>query len=276
MSPSAAHEAAHVSSVRLNWGAVFRCEPDWSWDTKTAPLQDYDLWGVFAGWGVLEAAGTRVELREGDCLILKPGERYTCRHRPDRPLLVHVLHFDFLDPEGRPRSLPPREEPPLHRHLGDVAFFRTLTTRAIDGHARGAEAEADGWLQACLQEVAQQDRMRIVEGETDERTRRLNGLCARITDSPAKAWRVQDLARAWHLSPDHFSRLFKQHTGVSPRQFILDARLDLARRLLLFSSHTVTRIAQLAGFSDVYHFSRQFKAHTGRAPTRFRRPGVAR
>lgn len=254
--------------VRLNWSGIFPCEPDWSWDTAITPLRDFDLWAVFAGRGTLEAPQERIEMGTGDCLVLRPGERYVCHHRHDDPLLVHVLHYDYVDDRGS-RSLP-SELPPLHRPLTDVTFFRELTSRVVASQIAAEHAGAEDWLRACLTELARQDAL---QRSTDERARAIEGLCTRIAETPSATWRVAQMARSFHLSADHFTRVFRQIKGVSPREFILRARIDSARRLLLSSSHSVTRIAALTGFGDIYHFSRQFKLRTGRSPTRFRKLG---
>jgi AraC-like DNA-binding protein len=257
-----------MASVRLNWCGIFPCAPDWMWDTATTPLRDFDLWAVFDGRGQLRTPEGRIDLATGECLVLRPGERYVCRHSPDAPLLVHVIHYDYLDQDGEP--VQPDEPPPLRRPLTDVTFFRALTSRVVSSHGAGHDAAAQHWLHACLEELQRQDALH--RGD-DERTRRIEQLCTRIVEAPAEEWRIEDIATSFHLSPDHFTREFKALKGVPPREYILRARIDSARRLLLSSSHSVTRIAALTGFGDIYHFNRQFKRRTGRSPTRFRKLG---
>lgn len=257
-----------MGGIRLNWSGIFPCAPDWSWDTAITPLRDFDLWAVFEGQGSLESPVGRIELGPGDCLVLRPRQRYVCRHDSDDPLLVHVIHYDYVDERGA--VVTPAEPPPLHRPLMDVSFFRELTTRVAAGHRAGDHGGAEDWLRVCLTEVARQDALRH---GSDERMREIERLCTRIAEAPADSWRVEAMAAAFHLSPDHFTRLFKALKGVPPRELILQARIDAARRLLLSSSHSVTRIAALTGFGNIYHFSRQFKQRTGRSPTHFRKLG---
>jgi AraC-like DNA-binding protein len=257
--------------VHVNWCGIFPCEPDWTWDTATTPLRDFDLWAVFEGAGVMTAPDRTVTLASGDCLLLRPGERYVCRTETAVPLLVHVVHFDYVD--ARARAVTPPALPPLHRPLIDVTFFRELTTRVIERHLDRRADEADVWLRAALRELAAADAAHAASGTTDPQLQRIENICAGIARAPERRWVITELARKCAVSPDHFTRLFKQHRGVTPREFILRQRVDAAKRLLLASSHSVGRIAELTGFSDIYHFSRQFKAHAGRSPTRFRRGG---
>lgn len=249
-----------LDRVHLNWGGIFPCEPDWRWDTAITPLPDFDLWAVFAGRGALQAPEGPLGLAPGDCLLLRPRTRYVARTEAEDPLLVHVVHFGFAG--GAPDVLPA-----LRRPLLDVTFFRGLTTRAIHAHLAGRADEADDWLRAALREIAHLD----LQPDADARTRRIEQVCAEIAAAPRRRWVVGELAAACHLSTDHFTKVFKAVRGVTPREFILRHRIDAARRLLLSSSHSVGRIAELTGFTDISHFSRQFKARTGRSPTRFRR-----
>jgi AraC-like DNA-binding protein len=260
--------------THLNWGGVFPCAPDWRWDTATTPLRDFDLWAVFAGRGEMQTPDGPVSLAPGDCLVLRPGALYRCRTSAEEPLLVHVVHFDWVGGRGEAVAPPDGDLPALHRPLIDVTFFEALTTRAIDAHLANRPADADAWLKAALLELGRQDRAHAAAtAATDEHAQRIEQVCAGIAGSPGQAWVVAELAASCFVTPDHFTRLFKAARGVTPREYILRHRIDLARRLLLSSSHSVGRIAELAGFSDIHHFSRVFKARTGRAPTRFRRGG---
>lgn len=255
--------------ARVNWGGIFRCEPDWRWDTITAPLPDFDLWAVFDGRGVFEAGDATVDLNSGDCLLLRPHEHYACRTDRDEPLLVHVIHFSFAD--GRGRAVTPDVVPNLYQPLVDQMLFRQLTTRAIDAHLANRPAEADDWLRVILHELARAQREREDRSRLDARARRIQQVCDDIANEPHKPWVVAELARRCFVSPDHFTRLFREIRGTTPRDFIMRQRIDAAKRLLLSSSHSIARIAELTGFSDIYHFSRRFKAATGRSPSRFRK-----
>ena len=58
---------------------------------------------------------------------------------------------------------------------------------------------------------------------------------------------------------------------MTPRQYILDLRLRLARQLLSETRESIGAIAEQCGFSSVYHFSRAFHQSTGRTPSEYRR-----
>lgn len=89
----------------------------------------------------------------------------------------------------------------------------------------------------------------------------------------AKATQVltlEELARVAHLSPYHFSRLFKQATGMTPHQYVLHWRVEEAKRLLLRGNLGLSEIAQRLGFRDQSHFTARFRQATGVTPKRWR------
>ena len=72
------------------------------------------------------------------------------------------------------------------------------------------------------------------------------------------------------LSAPRLRVLFKQATGLSPKQYQLKARMDRAARLLADSALPVGAIAEQAGYDSIYHFSRQFKLTCGVSPSQYR------
>ncbi|MDH4472315.1 MAG: AraC family transcriptional regulator [Fluviicola sp.] len=78
---------------------------------------------------------------------------------------------------------------------------------------------------------------------------------------------IEQVAQECHLSEYHFFRLFKAVIGISPHQYLIRKRIENAHTLLLDKSHSVSDIAFLCGFSDVFSFSKAFKKHTGTSPS---------
>jgi AraC family transcriptional regulator len=81
---------------------------------------------------------------------------------------------------------------------------------------------------------------------------------------------LSDLASRAGLSPFHFLRIFRETTGTTPHQYLVGARLRRAARLLLDTSHPVTRIAYDVGFEDLSNFTRTFRREIGCTPRAYR------
>jgi AraC-like DNA-binding protein len=80
---------------------------------------------------------------------------------------------------------------------------------------------------------------------------------------------LEELSRASNMCESYFQRLFKEKYGISPKKYIIQLKINHACDLLRLERYTVTQIAELCNFSDVYFFSRQFKEYTGITPTQF-------
>ena len=81
---------------------------------------------------------------------------------------------------------------------------------------------------------------------------------------------VAEMARAAHLSPAHFSRVFRQTFGESPHQYLLTRRLERAATLLRTTDWTVARICTAVGIQSQPTFTTSFRTHFGRTPTEYR------
>lgn len=84
---------------------------------------------------------------------------------------------------------------------------------------------------------------------------------------------VATLADSVHMSPTHFSRIFKQYTGFSPYDYVLVMRLNKAKELLLKTDMSVAQIAYDTGFNSQANFVYCFTGSEGVSPGRFRKIG---
>ena len=92
-----------------------------------------------------------------------------------------------------------------------------------------------------------------------------------ISQNYAAAIARDDIARALQVSEDYVSRTFRKETGMTPWQFLNRYRVLQAQKLLLTSSHNVTEIAALVGFTDPGYFVRVFHRETGKSPQHYRK-----
>jgi AraC family transcriptional regulator len=81
---------------------------------------------------------------------------------------------------------------------------------------------------------------------------------------------LTDLAGVACLSLYHFSRSFKQATGVGPQRYVIQRRIKRAKRLLSHTRLPLALIAQETGFADQSHLTQMFRREMGVTPGRFR------
>lgn len=82
---------------------------------------------------------------------------------------------------------------------------------------------------------------------------------------------IEQIARESYLSAFHFARLFKNTLGLTPHQYVLQNRIERAKRLIAKSSFlNLTEIGLSVGFYDQSHFTRIFHRHTETTPRDYR------
>ncbi len=81
---------------------------------------------------------------------------------------------------------------------------------------------------------------------------------------------VDALATLTELSPFHFSRVFKEATGMTPMQFVTRDRITRAQQFIRETSRSLIEIALEVGYTSPSHFAKVFRRVTGVTPKEFR------
>lgn len=81
---------------------------------------------------------------------------------------------------------------------------------------------------------------------------------------------ISDIAQQLHMSREHLSRVFKEHLGVSPQEYILRQKMVLACKLLKDTQLSNKEISVRLGYDLPTHFARAFKNLLHITPTQFR------
>ena len=80
---------------------------------------------------------------------------------------------------------------------------------------------------------------------------------------------LEELANLVGMSPCYFSKLFKQSTGITPHKYVIRARIEGAKKLLIQGKMSIADIAQTVGFAHQSHLNLHFKRLVGVTPKQF-------
>jgi AraC family transcriptional regulator len=83
---------------------------------------------------------------------------------------------------------------------------------------------------------------------------------------------ISEIATQSNLSEFHFFRSFRQAFGITPYQYLLNKRLELARELILKGDLSITQTALHCNFPDIFTFSKAFKRRFGIPPSHLGKP----
>jgi transcriptional regulator GlxA family with amidase domain len=85
---------------------------------------------------------------------------------------------------------------------------------------------------------------------------------------------METVATTLHVSYAWFRKTFRQYTGMPPRQYFIQLKIEKARLLLNDTNRSVKEIAYDLNFDYPNHFSKLFKAKTGLSPEQYRKKYV--
>jgi AraC-like DNA-binding protein/mannose-6-phosphate isomerase-like protein (cupin superfamily) len=92
-----------------------------------------------------------------------------------------------------------------------------------------------------------------------------------IHDNYQHEIRLEDMYKRALVSRTYFCDMFKQYTGKTFSEYVIDLRLSKSMELLLTSDMTVTDVCFHVGFNHLTYFSRLFKKHTGVSPLYYKK-----
>ncbi|MCP4620832.1 MAG: helix-turn-helix transcriptional regulator [Bradyrhizobium sp.] len=98
--------------------------------------------------------------------------------------------------------------------------------------------------------------------------------CERLEADLGAKLSLQQIAAELDLSVSHFSRAFRNSTGLPPHQWLVRQRVEAAKRLMGVRDLSLSEIAISAGFANQSHFTRVFSAVVGVSPGVWRREAL--
>ena len=79
-----------------------------------------------------------------------------------------------------------------------------------------------------------------------------------------------ELSKLIKMDKYSFIRNFKAQTSKTPYEYLLDLKIEKAKKMLKINDYTITEISMMCGFSSHSHFTSTFKKKTGVSPTEYR------
>ena len=148
-----------------------------------------------------------------------------------------------------------------------LRFARSLAMLEVPGDDL---LEAQSEFIWCLRDLFSRHAAPDRAGEMDANARRAARLKEYLRARAACGVSLDDLAREAGLSKYHVLRMFKASTGLAPHAYLLQCRVERARRAL-DEGCSPAEAALAAGFSDQSHLTRRFKTVYGVTPGSYRR-----
>jgi AraC-like DNA-binding protein len=236
-------------------------------------LREYQLVYITRGSGTFESReARRVRIEAGDLFLLLPGAWH--RYRPDKAIGwdENWVGFSGVYAEQIMARFFPANQPVLHvGHDEELLGLIRSVSHLMQTAPPGYRAMMAGNTTAALARA--RGLAMLAHAPTRYEERKMHEARCFLLEHAAEHVDLPALAKRLGYSYSRFRSLFRTDTGLSPRQYQLQIRINRANDLLSCSDQTVSQIADRLGFCSVYYFSRMFRERTGRRPSDVGRPG---
>ncbi len=206
-----------------------------------------------AGQGNFRIENTAFTANQGDVSYFPAGIGYDVEYKNSEIFLIHLTDCNYSVPENLQ----------LHHPEYISLLFKQLLEQ---------------WNDGCSMNTAKANVYHLLAKIDEDNFSNIDDAFARCNlyiqaHFLEPALRIPDICRHGHISEAGLYRYFISLYGISPKQYILKLRLNVAIELLLQGNKSVQEIATETGFEDAKYFSRIFKKQFGVPPSQYREIG---
>lgn len=242
-----------------------------NYQSRQRKIQYYSVHLVKAGRVKFAYSDQTVILEEGDLFCQFPNRLYTYGIVPDeRPLQMAWLAFDgTLAPRLLAKAGLVPESPYLCREPDEqlLSIAKQMQETAATRSPK-RKLLLHGLIYRLFSQLLTDEDNEDIPGPTEEWVRKgLEFMHAHYMEHVS----IQEMTRQIGINRSHFTRAFTKAVGMPPIHYLHKLRLDKSAQLLTNSLLSITEIALMSGYPDLYSYSRAFAKRYSVSPSRFRR-----
>lgn len=246
-------------------------ESKWN-ETKIS--SEHRIWNITSGNLYIKHNNKTFTLTKGDVLLLSPGTRYSASTDENGCEFLYV-HFavrignnlDILSDENFAGVI---SKEFIGRDCLDycekgIKYYIENTAASF-----GSYVSFINYFEKIIDTIKAGNISYFDHTDTEIPTSKLWKTMSYIGSHFSEQLSVADLAERAGMSEKYFSRRFKDMLGISPKQYIMQCRMNYASNNLLSTTDSIQNIALDSGYADIYSFSKAFKKYYGESPALYR------
>ncbi|NOU94032.1 helix-turn-helix domain-containing protein [Paenibacillus sp. LMG 31456] len=211
----------------------------------------------------------------GDLIIYNQGVSHEERSKAENPLKTYYCGVSNLAIEGIDEGcILPRHQSPVIRTnaLGSkIEGLFSQIFEEVNSQTMGCQIICQNYLSSLLvfiHRIVSAHESLIVSSEQHSVGYQIQEF---LDNHFMQDISLNEIANSLYISPYYLSRIFKEKTGYSPINYVIQLRIGEAKKLLLTSNLTIQEISHRMGYDNSNYFSVLFKKVTGASPNQFRK-----
>jgi len=220
------------------------------------------------GMGRVSSEGREFDLPAGAFAVIdcRTPHAYKCKNRDWEFIWIHFscrfsdTYFELI---GR--------KPPLTAPARDTDSFSAVLKNIVNSVGRGdtlSLLSTDKLMTDLFFSISEDLTAPEADSFADSTVRKISEY---INENFSKPLNLAQLSAKFNMSKYYLIRSFTKIMGVPPYNYLLGRRIGEAKKMLAFTSDSVSEIAEKCGFSDSAAFIACFKSHEGRTPLKYRK-----
>ncbi len=238
---------------------------------------------ILSGKGQYRIDGVTYDVKQGDLIVCNPGVMHqsiiTNPADPTLEFVAGISDFHFLDME--PNSIATPEACPIlslpneiRREISRCCYEiidENVTTQA--GRYYLVQAQMMKIMILIYRSIVEHPKEEVVgvPFESYSKSYVVQRIIQYLKANYSQHISLDGIAQNMYLSPVYISKIFKEKTGDSPINYLIQIRLGKAKEMLEENRGSIRTIAAQVGYDDVYHFSKLFKKYYGVSPLYYRK-----
>ncbi len=205
-----------------------------------------------SGTGTFKIGNKILHTKSGDVLFIPRDTPYEVEYSTSESIVVNMEFCNYSEAEVFE----------LQSKSGVAVLFSLLLTEWQEQHSVN---RAKATIYSILEKIGEYNNAKIENSALAECIQYIE---LHFCDPKLDVKRICDVG---FLSKSNLYRLFLNHFGISPKQYVIKLRMNKALRLLVEGELTVKEISLICGFLDEKYFSRMFKNTYGYPPSQLRK-----
>ncbi|EGD47793.1 transcriptional regulator, AraC family [Ruminiclostridium papyrosolvens DSM 2782] len=260
---------------------------DAEWSKGLSMHETFEMVYIKSGSGVFEIGEQNVSVGSNDIVIIKPNQRHKLSVASEDGCDFIVLYFKFMDQTEHTLSevslgdfinfVSGRESGSFIKlkvsQKNDIIVLLNRILKEQTNDQLGSELLNYLMLMelfVLISRALKAEWENSIKNKSPKIKELMQSAIQFVHNNFEREISITDIAKYVFLSPSYFTRAFKENTGLSPMQYLLNIRIKRACELLQETDQKVGEIALSVGFSNQQRFNDMFKKQTNMTPMQYR------
>lgn len=261
-----------ASPLQLSYCGREKCDPGASFGPYIR--NNYVIHVITAGKGIYKIGDREFRVGAGEMFVIYPGDTTYYEADHDDPWSYMWIGFKGLSARSIVEEIGFTKERPV-LEAGDISRVRDSIDRMLEAR-RLNSIDAMRRMSALYDTLAIMMEFNDNENSHTQNTnvKYVNMAIDCIATGYSENIKISEIASKVGINRSYLTSIFKQQLNMSPQEYLINFRIEIASELLRTTTEPIGSIAVAVGYSDPLTFSKAFRKKTNMTPTEYRKMSV--